>query len=174
MPKTGVEKLGGSHHVARRHHWPGKWRVQKPGCYFKPIHHRIHREGHHSPTEVNRFITYAGPEPAFGPYPGTNTSLLLWHTAWNNVGDFGLCNDSYANYTAKLKAGTWCWKHHTNMEIHVNEPVSSVQILNASVRWLLISSNPGNVIDISNLVRGKYVDVHPPSRRQLVKMFSKK
>ena len=103
---------------------------------------------------------------AFWPIPGTNTSLLLWHT-WNNVEwDFDFCNDSYANYTAKPKPEPDVKKAPHKHEIHVNEPVSSVQILNASGQVVADILNPGNVIDISNLVR-QIRDVHThPSRRQ--------
>lgn len=176
MPQTYVENWGGDHIMLLEGTIDRVNEEYKSLGATKPIHHIVSTEkGTISPTEVNRFITYAGPETSVWPIPGTNTSLLLWHT-WNNVEwDFDFCNDSYANYTAKLKPEPDVKKAPHKHEIHVNEPVSSVQILNASGQVVADILNPGNVIDISNLVRGKYVmSILTQAGDKVVKMFSKK
>lgn len=176
MPQTYIENWGGDHLVLLESSIDRVNEEYKSMGATKPVHHIVSTEkGTISPSEVNRFITYAGPETSVWPIPGTNTSLLLWHT-WNNVEwDFDFCNDSYAAYKAKIKPEPDVKKVPDKAEIHVNEPVSAVQILNASGHVVADILNPGSVIDISNLVRGKYVmSILTNAGEKFIKLFSKK
>jgi hypothetical protein len=145
------------------------------GC-TKPIHHIVSTEkGIITPNEVNRFITYAGHETSVWPVPGTNTSLFLWNTwsklAWN----YDFCNpnrDVVIGHTpAKVEVDV---KTHGN-EVHIHEPIASLQILNNAGALVGEISNPGSIVDLSHLVKGRYMlTIIKITGEQVVKLFSKR
>ncbi|MBK8698911.1 MAG: T9SS type A sorting domain-containing protein [Saprospiraceae bacterium] len=175
MPQTYVENWGNEHLLLLESTIDRVNEEYKSLGATKPLHHIASTEkGLMTANEVNRFITYAGPETSVWPIPGTNTSLLLWHT-WNSLAwDFDFCNDDHSTFVSSLKPEPDVKKLPYKNEIVVNEPVSSISIINATGHVVAEVLNPGNVVDISNLVRGKYVmSIITAAGDKVVKMFSK-
>lgn len=140
----------------------------------KPIHQVVSTEkGLITPAEVNRFLSYAGAETSIWPVPGTNTSLLLWNT-WNDIDwAYDFCNADRDQYVL-TQVDVNVIAHPSANEIHVEEPITSLHILNNAGKMVAEVMNPGRVVDISGLIKGKYVMSIITSSGETVKKFFRK
>ncbi len=176
MPQTYVENWGNEHLVTLEATIDAvNIEYNQLGC-TKPIHHIVSTEkGVMSPEQVNRFISYAGEETSVWPIPGTNTSTLLWGT-WHNIDwDYDHCNTNRNEYVANLRPELKVHAFPKKNEIHVEEPVASLQILNAAGHMVAEILNPASVIDISHLIKGKYViSVITGAGEKMMKNFYKR
>jgi hypothetical protein len=176
MPQTYVENWGNEHMVTLEASIDEVNNEYKQMGCTKPIHHIVSTEkGVMTPEQVNRFLSYAGEETSVWPIPGTNTSMLLWGT-WHNIDwDYDHCNTNRNDYVANLRPEVKVHAYPKKNEIHVEEPVASLQILNAAGHMVSEILNPVNVIDISHLVRGSYVmSVITGSGDKILKKFYKR
>lgn len=158
MPQTYVENWGKDHIFTLESTIDNvNEEYRSMGC-SKPIHHIVSTEkGVITANELNRFISYAGSETSVWPVPGVNTSLLLW-TTWDNIDwNFNFCNTNREEYVANLQPDLKVNAHTSKNEIHVSEPVRSLQIMNNSGNVVAEVNEPSGIIDISSLVRGKYL-----------------
>ncbi len=176
MPQTYVENWGNEHLVTLEATIDiVNDEYRRLGC-TKPIHHIVSTErGVITPEQVNRFISYAGEESSVWPIPGTNSSMLLWGT-WRNIDwDYDHCNTNRTDYVANLRPELKVHAYPKKNEIHVEEPIASLQILNSAGNMVSEILNPANIIDIKHLVRGSYViSVITASGEKLMKNFYKR
>jgi hypothetical protein len=176
MPQTYVENWGAGNIITLESTIDNVNEEYRLLGSTKPVHHIVSTEkGIMSAHEVNRFMTYAGPESSVWPIPGTNTSLFLWNT-WNDLAwNYDYCSGNrdvaLGNTTPRADVNV---KTHGN-EIHVNEPVASIQILNSAGAMVGEILNPGGIVDVSHLIRGKYLlSIVKTSGENVMKLFSKR
>jgi hypothetical protein len=158
MPQTYIENWGNEHLVTIEKTIDNVNDEYKYlGC-TKPIHHIVSTEkGIITPQQVNRFISYAGEETSIWPVPGINTSMLLWGT-WNNIDwDYDHCTTNRDEYIAKMRPDIKIHVYPKRNEILVGETVNSISIVNQTGNVVAQILNPANNIDISNLLKGRYI-----------------
>jgi hypothetical protein len=156
MSQTYVENWGNEHLFDIEGTIDAATKEYKSLGATKPVHHIVSTEkGIMSTDEINRFLSYAGGESSVWPVPGVNTSLLLWHT-WNKIDwDYDFCHTNRDEYVANMEPKVKVYGKKN--EIIVEEPVSSIQILNNAGHIVAEIINPSTNIDISSLLRGRYV-----------------
>lgn len=156
MSQTYVENWGNEHLFDIEGTIDASNKEYKALGATKPVHHIVSTEkGIMSSDEVNRFLSYAGDESSVWPVPGVNTSLLLWHT-WNKIDwDYNYCQTNRDEYVANMQPKVKVYGKKN--EIVVEEPVNAIQILNNSGHIVAEILNPSTNIDISSLLKGRYV-----------------